>query len=78
MDKVTNARRGWRLVVAAAALAAVTAGCGTEDELPGQDINKPTVETTTEQNVPTPSIDTRKCADSAAQARAEHRSLCVD
>jgi hypothetical protein len=76
MDKVRNARRGWRLVVAAAALAAVTAGCGSETDPPAQDF--PTVEPTTERDVPTPSIDTRKCADSAAQARAEHRSICVD
>lgn len=75
MDKVLNARRGWRLVVAAAALAAVTAGCGSETDPPQQQIS-PSVDA--DQSDRTPSIDTRKCANSVREARAEHRTLCID
>ncbi|MBA3781423.1 MAG: hypothetical protein H0X12_06145 [Nocardioides sp.] len=80
MDTKLNSASGWRLALAAGALAALTVGCGTEVEAPTNDIG---------DRAPAPSViaepeiaevpdlgDGRKCAQWPSEARAEKKILC--
>ncbi len=69
---------GWRLAVAAGALAVLTVGCGSDVGAPANDIGNraPAVEPdVVEAEVPdAPNVS--KCAKWPSEARAEHRTLC--
>ncbi len=77
MNPTHNSARGWRLAMAAGALAALTLGCGAEVRAPANDIGErapapPPVIAEAE----VPDHNSLKCAKWPSEARAEHRTLC--
>jgi hypothetical protein len=77
MNATITSGRGWRLSLAAVALAAVTVGCSPDIQPPASDIGN------TIQDAPAVSLpeipdspDPRRCTSSPAEARAEKMSLC--
>jgi len=77
MNTKIHSGLGWRLSLAAGALAALTVGCGTDVQAPANDIGD------TIQDPPAVSLpaipdgaDPRRCTPWRAEARAEKLSLC--
>lgn len=77
MNATITSGRGWRLWLAAVALAAITVGCSSDVQPPANDIGD------TIQDAPAVTLpeipdgaDPRRCAASPAEARAEKVSLC--
>jgi hypothetical protein len=70
-------RTGWRIAVAAAALAAIATGCGTELAPAPSDIGQDVPAPTTTSEVAVPPSDSGPCAPSIREAKQQHRALCV-
>lgn len=77
MNATITSGRGWRLWLAAVAMAALTVGCSPDVEPPASDIGN-TIQDAPEVSLPEipDGPDPRRCTSSAAEARAEKMSLC--
>lgn len=77
MNAKLNSGLGWRLSLAAAALATLTVACGSDLQAPANDIGD-TIHDSPVTTVPAglDGVNPRRCAMGPVEARAEKKSLC--